>query len=63
LQGTLNRLTEYRKRDPRFKEAISVVANAEAQFIDDPAEGEPGEFVNGEFQSFLSPKRETESET
>jgi len=62
LQGTLDRLTRFTKRDPGFKKAIVVVADAEARLIDDPAEGEPGEIVNGEFRPlFPSPKRETES--
>lgn len=62
LQGTLDRLTRFTKRDPGFKKAIVVIADAEARLIADPAEGEPGEIVNGEFRPlFPSPKRETES--
>jgi len=56
LQTTLEKLREYRKRDPGFKRAIAAVAHAEARLIDDPAEGEPGEFVDGEFQP-LGPVR------
>jgi hypothetical protein len=56
LQATLEKLEEYRKRDPGFKRAIAAVAKAEAKLIDDPAEGEPGEFVGGEFQP-LGPVR------
>ena len=37
-------------------ERLARVANAEARLIDDPAEGEPGEFVDGEFQP-LGPVR------
>jgi hypothetical protein len=50
LQATLEKLEEYRKRDPGFKRAIAAVAEAESKLIDDPAEGEPGEFVDGKFQ-------------
>jgi hypothetical protein len=50
LQATLEKLREYRKRDPGFKRAIAAVADAEARLIDDPAEGEPGEFVDGKFR-------------
>jgi hypothetical protein len=50
LQTTLEKLREYRKRDPGFKRAIAAVAHAEARLIDDPAEGEPGEFVDGKFK-------------
>jgi hypothetical protein len=52
LQTTLEKLREYRKRDPGFKRAIAAVAHAEARLTDDPAEGEPveGEFVDGKFK-------------
>jgi hypothetical protein len=56
LQATLEKLREYRKRDPGFKRAIAAVADAEARLIDDPAEGEPGEFVDGKFRP-LGPVR------
>jgi hypothetical protein len=51
LQETLEKLREYRKRDPGFKRAIAAVVDAEARFRD-PAEGEPaeGEFVDGKFK-------------
>jgi len=62
-ESTLDRLAEYRKRDPGIKAAIVAVADVEARLIDDPAEGESGEIVNGEFRPLLpSPKRDTESE-
>lgn len=58
----MDRLTQYRKREPGFKRAIGAVADAEARFIDDPVEGEPGEIVNGEFRPlFPAPKRKTKS--
>lgn len=56
LQATLEKLREYRKRDPGFKRAMAAVADAEARLIDDPAEGEPGEFVDGKFRP-LGPVR------
>lgn len=56
LQATLEKLQEYRMRDPGFKRAIAAVAEAEARLIDDPAEGEPGQFVDGKFQP-LGPVR------
>jgi len=50
LESTLQKLREYRKRDPGLKRAIAAVADSEAKLIDDPAEGEPGRFVDGKFQ-------------
>src|ERR1700675_1540597 len=50
LQATLEKLQEYRKRDPGFKRAIAAVADAEAKLINHPPEGEPEEFINDRFK-------------
>jgi hypothetical protein len=63
LQATLDRLGEYRKRDPGFKRAMAACAEAEAALGDDPLDGEIGEFIDGHFQPlFSSRKQETELE-
>jgi hypothetical protein len=63
LQATLDRLREYRKRDPEFKRAMAACAEAEAVLGDDPLDGEIGEFVDGHFEPLSSSrKQETELE-
>jgi hypothetical protein len=52
VRSTLDKLREYRKHDPKFERAIAAVVRAEAGLVDDPAEGEAGEFVDGQFRSF-----------
>jgi predicted transcriptional regulator len=39
MEATLDDLRAYRKRDPNFDQAIAKVAEAEANLIEDPAEG------------------------
>ena len=51
LEATLASLRAYRRRDPRFKDAIAAVVDAEATLgKEDPAEGEVviGKLVNGQ---------------
>ncbi len=52
LQATLEKLEEYRKRDPGFKKAMAEWVAAEASLGHDPLDGEiiEGEIVNGEVQ-------------
>jgi hypothetical protein len=57
LQSTLDKLREYRKSDPGFERAIAAVVNAEAEMVEDPAEGEAGELVEGQFRPFGSVER------
>ena len=53
LQTTLEKLQEYRKRDPGFKRAKAEYIDAEASMGQDPLDGEivEGEIVNGEVQA------------
>lgn len=53
LQATLEKLREYRKRDPGFKRAKAEYIDAEASLGRDPLDGEiiEGEIVNGEVQA------------
>jgi hypothetical protein len=52
LQATLEKLQEYRKRDPGFKRAKAEYIDAEASMGRDPLDGEivEGEIVNGQFK-------------
>jgi hypothetical protein len=60
LQSTLDRLDEYRKRDPEFKRAKAEWVEAEATLGHDPVDGEAGEIVDGQFRPlFPLPKRKT----
>jgi hypothetical protein len=53
LQATLEKLREYRKRDPGFKQARAEYIDAEASLGRDPLDGEivEGDVVNGEVQA------------
>jgi predicted transcriptional regulator len=49
LEANLAALQKYRKSDPGFQRAIAAFVNAEAG-LEDPLEGKPGQFVEGQFQ-------------
>ena len=53
LQKTLEKLQQYRKRDPGFKRAKAEYIDAEASLGRDPLDGEivEGEIVNGEIRA------------
>ena len=53
LQATLEKLQQYRKRDPGYKRAKAEYIDAEASLGRDPLDGEilEGEIVNGEVQA------------
>jgi predicted transcriptional regulator len=39
MEATLEELRSYRRQDPNFDQAIAAVAAAEADLVEDPAEG------------------------